>query len=84
LATIRLRTEQLERLRRVSRTVGGHLLTDKELAERIGIHPSNLHRVLTEKAAPGTKFIAGLLDVYGIEWFSDLFEILPDDEEVTK
>lgn len=80
MATLRLRKDQLDRLRRVTRTVGGELLTDKELAARIGIHPSNLHRVLAGKAAPGTKFIAGLLDVFGIEWFADLFEILPGDE----
>lgn len=74
LATLGLKLEGLAKVRKLA-----GIDTDVELARRAGIDPGNLSRVLSGKAAPGPKFIAGLMDTFGTEWFTDLFEVLPDD-----
>lgn len=75
LATLALKTEALDKMRRLA-----GINTDVELARRIGVDPGNLSRVLSGKAAPGPKTIAGLMQTFGTEWFPDLFEVVPDDE----
>lgn len=74
LATLGLKLDGLAKVRKLA-----GIDTDVELARRAGIDPGNLSRVLSGKAAPGPKFIAGLMDTFGTEWFTDLFEVLPDD-----
>ena len=72
-----LRVDQLENFR--SRMPG--LETDAAFAERIGLHPGQVSRVLNDDSHRkfGKRFIAGILDVFGIEFFADLFTIIPDD-----
>ncbi len=74
LATLGLKLEGLAKVRKLA-----GIDTDVELARRAGIDPGNLSRVLSGKAAPGPKFIAGLMGTFGTEWFEDLFEVRPDD-----
>lgn len=74
LATLALKPDGLAKVRKLAK-----IDTDVELARRTGINPGNLSRVLNGKAAPGPKFVAGLLDAFGTEWFGDLFEVLPAD-----
>lgn len=75
LATLALKPEGLSKIRKLAR-----IETDKQLAEMIGMDAATVSRVLTGKAAPGPKFIAGLIGAFGTEWFSDLFAVVPDDE----
>lgn len=77
LASLALRTDGLNKIRKLA-----NITTDRELAERIGMDAATVSRVLTGKAAPGPRFIAGLIDAFGTEWFSDLFVVVPDDEQV--
>lgn len=75
LAALELRTDKLAELRAVA-----ELQSDAELARRMGISQSSLHRVVTGASRPGVRFIAGLLAVFGGErWFERLFVIVPDD-----
>ena len=74
LATLALKPAGLAKVRKLA-----GIDTDAELARRARIDPGNLSRVLCGKAAPGPKFIAGLLETFGTEWFSDLFEVLPSE-----
>ena len=75
MAKIVLRRQQLAKFRRL---VPG-LDVDQELARRMGMDPGQVSRVL-RGASPGPKFIAGILDVFGIEFFQDLFAVVPDDD----
>lgn len=62
-----------------------NLLTDNgirseaEAARRAGITPGQLWRVLAGRSEPGNHFIAGMLDVFGLESFADLFMVIGDD-----
>jgi transcriptional regulator with XRE-family HTH domain len=76
LATLALKPDGLSKIRKLAR-----IDTDKQLAEMIGLDAATVSRVLTGKAAPGPKFIAGLLDAFGTEWFADLFAVVPGDED---
>jgi transcriptional regulator with XRE-family HTH domain len=76
LATLRLKPEGLAKIRKLA-----GVSTDAQLAEKIGVDKATVSRVITGKAAPGPKFIAGLLNTFGIEWFSDLFLVDPQDGE---
>ena len=51
------------------------ITTDRELAERVGMTPGQVSRIL-RGAEPGTKFIAGLLTIFGPETFQDFFEVV--------
>lgn len=70
-ATLRLRTDQLKKIRG---WVG--LKTDAALAARMGMDAGNLSRVLTGKQEPGPKFIAALCTALDAE-IADLFEVVP-------
>ena len=78
LATLALKPEGLNKIRKLAR-----IETDKQLAELIDMDAATVSRVLTGKAAPGPKFIAGLIGAFGTEWFADLFAVVPDDDENT-
>jgi transcriptional regulator with XRE-family HTH domain len=75
VAKIALKRDQLTKFRRIK----GGLDTDAQLAEQIGVNPGQVSRVLKGTSAPGTKFIAGCLELFGVECFADLFSIEPDD-----
>ena len=75
-----LRVDRLENFR--SQVPG--LETQAAFAERIGLHPGQISRILGDDGdGPGTgfgrKFIAGVLDLFGIQFFADLFAIVPDN-----
>ena len=77
VATLALDRDGLAKIRKLAK-----VNTDRELADLIGIDPGNLSRVLTGKSAPGPKFIAGIIEAFGREWFADLFIVVPDDQGV--
>ena len=55
--------------------------SDRQLSELIGVDVATVCRVRTGKSAPGAKFIAGLMDAFGTEWFADLFDVHPENEQ---
>lgn len=57
-----------------------NIRSEAEAARRAGITPGQLWRVLAGRSEPGNHFIAGMLDVFGIEAFPTLFAIIPDAE----
>lgn len=73
-ATLRLRKERLASFRRLA-----GITTDLELAARINVDPSTVSRVLNGTQAPGPRFIAGLVQTFGVDLFPDLFEVIDDD-----
>jgi hypothetical protein len=58
------------------------LKTEQAKADAIKVDQSTLHRVLRGATAPGPRFIAGVLLAFPELDFSDLFEVIPDDEQV--
>lgn len=70
MATLTLKRDQLAKFR----TLRDDLKTDAELARRMGMDPAQVSRVL-RGAVPGERFIAGLLSIFGVDFFSDLFEV---------
>lgn len=78
LATLALRQDGLNKIRKLA-----GLTTDKDLADRIGVDAATVSRVLKGTQAPGPKFIAGLIEAFGKEWFADLFDVMPDDEPIS-
>lgn len=76
VATIQLRDEQLTKFCRLA-----GIKTDDDLATRMKVNPATVSRTRGGKCAPGAKFIAGLLDVFGTECFVDLFVVAPDEVE---
>ena len=72
-ATLRLRTEQVTKYRRLA-----GLANDRALAERMDFDAGNLSRVLAGKQAPGPKFIAALVAAFPGLDLDDLFEVVPD------
>lgn len=78
MAKLELRRDELAKFRRARFGTKG--ITDAEFARLINVHPAQVCRVLSGAASPGTKFIAGVLSVFGSECFADLFSIEPDDQ----
>ena len=74
-ATLRLRTEQLAKLRRLA-----GLTTNRALAERMNYDEGNLSRVLTGKQTPGPRFIAALVSAFPGLDMDDLFEVIPGSD----
>lgn len=74
MATVQLNLNGLNRKRKQA-----GILDDKDLAQRMGINPATVHRVLNGKAEPGNRFIAGMALVFGRDSFPKIFNI-----EVTK
>lgn len=75
MATLRLRKDRLATYRRLAK-----IETDGKLAEQIGVHPATVSRILHGTQAPGPRFIAGLVVLFGTDLFADLFEVVTDDE----
>ena len=79
MAKLILRLDQLRKFR----TLIPGMETDAAFAQRIGLHPAQVSRILQGKNQnPGPKFIAGVLDLFGVEFFSDLFAVVPDDDHL--
>lgn len=72
--TLRLRTDQLEKMRRLA-----GIQTDAALAERMGVDPATVSRVLKGKNSPGPKFMAALVSCFPGFDLDDLFEVVTDN-----
>ena len=73
--TLRLRTEQLAKLRKLA---GLH--TNADLAQRMNFDAGNLSRVLAGKQQPGPRFMAALVQAFPGFSLDDLFEVVSDGE----
>lgn len=75
-AVIRLRLEAFEKhcAKRGLRTLG-------DRADFIGIHYTNLGRIIRGDVVPGEVFIAATLAAFGVRRFYELFEVVIDDDE---
>lgn len=73
-ATLRLKADVLANYRRLA-----GLKTDAALAQRMGIDPGNLSRVLRGTQQPGPRFIAALCGAFEAK-LEELFEIVHQDE----
>lgn len=73
--TLRLRTEQLMKLRKLA-----GLDTNAALAQRMNFDAGNLSRVLAGKQQPGPKFMAALVSAFPGFSLDDLFEVVGDKE----
>lgn len=76
LATLKLNPAGMKKIRRLA-----GIDLDHQLATRINVDATTVSRVLTGKSAPGPRFIAGCIEAFGADCFSDLFVVVPDDEE---
>lgn len=74
MATLRLRTDQLDKIRRWNKVV-----SDADLAARMDIDPGSVSRVLRGIQQPGPKFIASLCTALDAS-LDDLFEIVPSKD----
>lgn len=77
VATIVLRSDQLALFRRIRED----LTSDAELARQMEISHAQLSRVLNHDRPIGTRFVAGLMKVFGADMFSQLFLVIPDDKD---
>lgn len=75
LSTLQINPVGLAKIRRLTKTD-----LDWKFAEAIQVNPATVSRVLTGKAAPGPKFIAGCVEAFGGDCFADLFTVVPDDD----
>lgn len=76
-AQIRLRTKQFNKICNVKGWT-----TQAQRAAGVGVTEPTIGRVMTGKRAPGEQFIAGCLAAFPELEFSDLFEVISDDEQV--
>lgn len=72
--TLTLRRDNLDKAR-----ADAGIVTDQQLAGAMHYDQGNLSRVLTGKSRPGLAFIAGLLAVFGVERFAELFYLVTDE-----
>lgn len=75
LATIALNKPGLAKIKRLA-----GIKHDAQLAERIQVDAGTVSRVVTGRNAPGPRFIAGCIEAFGADCFTDLFVVVPDDE----
>lgn len=75
LATLEINRPGLAKVRRLA-----NIEFDHQFASRIKVDPGTVSRVLTGKSAPGPRFIAGCVEAFGADCFTDLFNVVPDDE----
>lgn len=75
LATLEINRPGLAKIRRLA-----GIEHDRQFATRIHVDATTVSRVLTGKSAPGPKFIAGCVEAFGADCFTDLFVVVPDDE----
>lgn len=76
LANVQLRDKQLAKMCKVA-----GIDTDDALAQRMNVSPATVSRVRRGTAAPGSRFIGGLLEAFPDLEFSDLFEVVSDTLE---
>lgn len=69
-STVRLRADQLTRIRRRN-----NLDSDGELASRAGLNRTYLNLLINGHRYPGPKAIAGLCDALNVR-FEELFEVV--------
>lgn len=53
--------------------------SNDQVARAAGMHPTQFSRVLSGRSEPGNKFIAGILEVFGVAAFPRLFEVVTDN-----
>jgi transcriptional regulator with XRE-family HTH domain len=75
LATLEINPTGLAKIRRLA-----GIKLDHQFAALIKVDPGTVSRVLTGKSAPGPRFIAGCVEAFGADCFTDLFVVVPDDE----
>lgn len=68
MASFELNHEALQRFRKKA-----FIDQDQDLAERIGVSPATVSRVLAGKSKPEAPFVAGALQLFGDIWFNELF-----------
>lgn len=56
-------------------------MSDSQLSRKAEIHATQLHRLLNDDTQPGMRTIAGLCQVFGKEWFGELFDVISDDDK---
>ena len=75
VAILRLREDKLNAYRRIA-----GLNTDAAFAQKIGVDPTTVYRVLNGRTEMSARFIAGIVDAFGSDLFADLFEVVSDGE----
>lgn len=75
VAILKLREDKLNAYRRIA-----GLGTDAALAQKLGVDPTTVYRVLNGKTEMSARFIAGIVDAFGSDLFADLFEVVTDGE----
>lgn len=75
IANLRLKTEQVSKIRRWK-----GLVTDAALAQQMDTDPGNLSRVLAGRQQPGPRFIASLCFALDAD-LDDLFEAVHVDSQ---
>ncbi|SLF32598.1 Uncharacterised protein [Mycobacteroides abscessus subsp. bolletii] len=75
MATIGLNKPGLAKIKRLS-----GIQRDIDFAMRINVDAATVSRVVTGKSAPGPRFIAGCIEAFGADCFTDLFVVVPDEE----
>lgn len=75
MATLRLKRDQLAKLRKLA-----GLESNSALAARMDFDAGNLSRVLAGKQQPGPKFIAALVGAFPGFTLDDLFEVVSDQD----
>lgn len=71
MAQIKLKPRGLAKHRKAA-----GITTDPELASRLGVDRTTVHRILAGDADPGTRFIAGAVLAFGVESFDELFRVV--------
>lgn len=72
MANLELDRDGLERLRRFA-----HITTDGQLAERIGVDPATVSRILSGKCAPERNSSPACSE-FGTDRFDDVFVVTDD------
>lgn len=73
MATLRFKPHGLAKIRRL-----GIAPSNSELAAVLGVDRTTVQRVLRGEPV-GIRFVAGAVLAWGVEWFAELFEAVPDE-----
>jgi transcriptional regulator with XRE-family HTH domain len=76
--TLEIRRDALTRARKFF-----GIQSEGQLARLMGMDVGQMSRVVLGKSEPGTRFIAELLRVVGVEFFSQIFVVVPIDDKKT-
>lgn len=74
VTTLRLRTEELAKMRKLA-----GLKTNASLAARMGVDEATVSRVLRGTQVPGPRFMAALVKCFEGYDLDDLFEVVEKD-----